>query len=98
MTSAEIVHKPHGVVGLITPWNYPFLLSIADAIPALLAGNAVVVKPSELTPLSARLARDLFIESGLEPNLLQVLQGGGDIGSELIRHDQGTVTRTLEFQ
>jgi succinate-semialdehyde dehydrogenase/glutarate-semialdehyde dehydrogenase len=86
LTSSEIVYKPHGVVGLITPWNYPFLLSVADAIPALLAGNAVVVKPSELTPLSARLARDLFITCGLEPGLLTVVQGGEEIGSELIRH------------
>lgn len=86
ISSAEILYKPHGVVGLITPWNYPFLLGIADAIPALLAGNAVVVKPSELTPLSADLARELFIESGLDSNLLSVVHGGVEIGSELIRH------------
>jgi succinate-semialdehyde dehydrogenase / glutarate-semialdehyde dehydrogenase len=86
LTSAEIIYKPHGVVGLITPWNYPFILSIADAIPALLAGNAVIVKPSELTPLSMDLARRLFIESGLEPELLAVIHGRGDIGTELISH------------
>jgi succinate-semialdehyde dehydrogenase/glutarate-semialdehyde dehydrogenase len=86
ITSAEIVYKPHGVVGLITPWNYPFLLGIADAIPALLAGNAVVVKPSELTPLSANCARDLFIESGLDPNLLHVFHGGADVATEVIRY------------
>jgi succinate-semialdehyde dehydrogenase/glutarate-semialdehyde dehydrogenase len=86
ITSAEIIYKPHGVVGLITPWNYPFLLSVADAIPALLAGNAVVVKPSELTPLSADLACELFRESGLDPDLLSVIHGRGDIGGELIRH------------
>src|SRR5215468_6112585 len=66
VTSAEVIFKPYGVVGLITPWNYPFLLGIADALPALLAGNGVVIKPSELTPLSAVLARDLMIESGLD--------------------------------
>jgi succinate-semialdehyde dehydrogenase/glutarate-semialdehyde dehydrogenase len=86
ITSAEVIYKPHGLIGIITPWNYPFLLSIADAIPALLAGNAVLVKPSELTPLSASLARELFIESGLDPNLLQVIHGRGDVGSELIQH------------
>jgi len=86
ITSAEIVYKPHGVVGLITPWNYPFLLGIADAIPALLAGNAVVVKPSDLTPLSANCARELFIESGLDVNLLHVLHGGADVAVDLIRH------------
>jgi succinate-semialdehyde dehydrogenase / glutarate-semialdehyde dehydrogenase len=85
ITSAEIGYKPHGVVGLITPWNYPFLLGIADAIPALLAGNAVLLKPSELTPLSANCARELFIESGLDPNLLHVFHGGADIATEVIR-------------
>jgi succinate-semialdehyde dehydrogenase / glutarate-semialdehyde dehydrogenase len=86
ITSAEVVYKPHGLVGLITPWNYPFLLSIADALPALLAGNAVLVKPSELTPFSANLARELLIKSGIDPDLLQMIHGGAEIGSELIRH------------
>ena len=86
ITSAEIVYKPHGIVGLITPWNYPFLLGIADAIPALLAGNAVLLKPSELTPLSANCARELFIESGLDPNLLHVFHGGADVATEVIRY------------
>jgi succinate-semialdehyde dehydrogenase/glutarate-semialdehyde dehydrogenase len=86
VTSAEIVCKPYGVIGLITPWNYPFLLGIGDALPALLAGNAVVIKPSELTPLSAVLAHDLMIESGLESNLLEIVHGRGDVGRELIRH------------
>jgi succinate-semialdehyde dehydrogenase/glutarate-semialdehyde dehydrogenase len=86
LTSAEVVYKPHGVVGLITPWNYPFLLSIADALPALLAGNAVVIKPSELTPLSTVLGRDLLIESGLDPSLIGVVHGAGDVGATLIRH------------
>jgi len=85
-TEAEIVYKPYSLVGLITPWNYPFLLSIGDAIPALLSGNAVIVKPSELTPLSADLARRLMIEAGLNPNLLVMLHGPGDVGAELIRH------------
>jgi succinate-semialdehyde dehydrogenase/glutarate-semialdehyde dehydrogenase len=81
-----VVFKPHGLVGLITPWNYPFLLGIADALPALLAGNAVIIKPSELTPLSAVLARDLLIESGLDAGLLALVHGSGDVGREVIRH------------
>src|SRR4051794_21703781 len=85
ITDAEIVFKPHGVVGIITPWNYPFLLSIADTIPALLAGNAVIVKPSELTPLSADLGRKIFMDAGLDPALLAVCHGAGDIGRELIQ-------------
>jgi succinate-semialdehyde dehydrogenase / glutarate-semialdehyde dehydrogenase len=86
ITSAEVVYKPHGLVGLITPWNYPFLLPVGDALPALLAGNAVLIKPSELTPLSAALGKDLLVESGLDPSLLAVLNGAGETGSEVIRH------------
>jgi succinate-semialdehyde dehydrogenase/glutarate-semialdehyde dehydrogenase len=86
ITRSVLDHRPHGLVGLITPWNYPFLLTVGDAIPALLAGNAVMVKPSESTPLSAGLGKTLFVESGLDPDLLQIVQGGPEIGAELIRH------------
>jgi succinate-semialdehyde dehydrogenase / glutarate-semialdehyde dehydrogenase len=86
ITSAEIIYKPYGAVGLITPWNYPFLLPVADALPALLAGNAVIIKPSELTPLSAVLGRDLLIESGLDSDLLALVHGAGEVGAELVRH------------
>lgn len=86
ITGARVIHRPHGVVGFITPWNYPLILSIADALPALLAGNAVVVKPSELTPLSAELARSLLLTSGLDEDLLQLVHGPGAIGAELIEH------------
>ena len=87
LTSARVVYKPLGVVGLISPWNYPLLLPIGDALPALLAGNAVVIKPSELTPLSAELGRELLIASGLHPDLLQLIHGdGAELGQELIRH------------
>jgi succinate-semialdehyde dehydrogenase/glutarate-semialdehyde dehydrogenase len=71
---------------MITPWNYPFLLTMGDALPALLAGNAVVIKPSELTPLSAVLGRELLVDSGLDPDLLGIVHGTGEVGSELIRH------------
>jgi succinate-semialdehyde dehydrogenase/glutarate-semialdehyde dehydrogenase len=77
LTRAELLYKPYGLVGLITPWNYPFLLGIGDALPALLAGNAVLAKPSELTPLSTALARELLIESGLPDDVLQVVHGPG---------------------
>jgi len=86
ITRSRLEHRPHGVVGLITPWNYPFLLAIADAVPALLAGNAVVLKPSELTPLSANLGRELLLQSGLDPDLFIVVHGAGELGNELIRH------------
>ena len=72
LVRVEVDHKPHGLVGMITPWNYPFLLGIADALPALLAGNAVLSKPSEITPLSTELARELLIEGGLDADLVAV--------------------------
>jgi len=86
ITGSSLEHHPHGVAGLIVPWNYPFLLTAGDAIPALLAGNAAVVKPSELTPLSTILAQTLLIDSGLDPDLFAVVQGGADAGTELIQH------------
>ena len=81
ITSARVVYKPYGVVGIISPWNFPFLLAIGDALPALLAGNAVVLKPSELTPFSAELGRRLLLECGLDADLFQIVQGRGDVGS-----------------
>src|SRR5215471_5486185 len=73
VTNSEVTYKPHGLIGLISPWNYPFLLAIGDAIPALLAGNSVIVKPSELTPLSAQLARQVFVDAGLDSRLLTMV-------------------------
>ena len=86
ITRSVLAYRPHGLIGLITPWNYPFLLTVGDALPALLAGNAVFVKPSEWTPLSAALGKSLLVDSGLDPNLLTVVQGGADAGNEVIRH------------
>jgi succinate-semialdehyde dehydrogenase/glutarate-semialdehyde dehydrogenase len=85
LTHSSLEHRPHGVVGLIVPWNYPFLLSMGDAIPALLAGNGVVLKPSDLTPLSAALGKELLEKSGLPPGLLGIVYGGADAGAELVR-------------
>lgn len=86
ITGARVLRRPHGVVGFITPWNYPFILSVGDALPALLAGNAVVVKPSELTPLTAELAAALLRQSGLDENLFQLVHGAGAVGAELTEH------------
>jgi succinate-semialdehyde dehydrogenase/glutarate-semialdehyde dehydrogenase len=84
-TRVEVLRRPHGLVGIISPWNYPFLLGIADALPALLAGNAVLAKPSELTPLSAEIAREILIAAGLDPDLLILLHGpGATLGPALI--------------
>lgn len=84
-TTAYEYRHPVGVVGSITPWNFPFNLAVADVVPALLAGNAVVSKPDEKTPLSLLYGLTLLEEAGLPRGLFQVVTGRGeDIGPVLI--------------
>jgi acyl-CoA reductase-like NAD-dependent aldehyde dehydrogenase len=81
---AKIVYHPFGVVGIISPWNFPVILSLGDAIPALVAGNAVVIKPSELTPLTLmELVRGWREEVGA-PDVLRVVNGMGETGGALV--------------
>lgn len=76
---------PKGLCGFITPWNYPLNLAVTDAIPALLAGNAGLVKPDEKTPFTALWAFRLLQEAGLPPDLAQVVIGdGAEIGGALV--------------
>ncbi len=77
-------YHPLGVVGIIGPWNFPFILTIGEALPALMAGNAVVIKPSEVTPRSAMVGAELAAEAGLPEHLLQVIPGYGETGSYLV--------------
>jgi succinate-semialdehyde dehydrogenase/glutarate-semialdehyde dehydrogenase len=78
-------HHPVGVVGVIAPWNYPLTLSISDALPALAAGNAVVMKTDSQTPFSALIALRLIDQAGLPKDVLQVVTGSGEeLGPELI--------------
>jgi len=79
-----VSYTPHGVVGIIGPWNFPFNLTIGEAIPALMAGNAVVIKPSEVTPGSAALGAELALAAGLPAGVLQVVTGYGETGQHLI--------------
>ncbi|MEV0355387.1 succinic semialdehyde dehydrogenase [Nocardia sp. NPDC050697] len=84
LNRASVRTQPKGVVGVIAPWNYPMLLSVGDAIPALLAGNAVVVKPDSQTPFSALAAADLLYRAGLPRGLLQVVPGpGSEVGTAI---------------
>jgi acyl-CoA reductase-like NAD-dependent aldehyde dehydrogenase len=78
------IHKDaRGTIALITPWNYPVAIPLRTLIPALLAGNAVLFKPSEITPRAGALVASLF--AGLLPEgLLQLVQGGGDVGGALV--------------
>ncbi len=81
MFQLRIVYKPLGVVGLITPWNGPFVLLMNQAAQAMLAGNTIVAKGSEVTPFSAHLAEDIFRQAGLPDGVLQVLLGDGETGA-----------------
>ncbi len=79
-----IHYQPLGVVGVITPWNVPFLLSLNPTVQALAAGNAVVLKPSETTPYSGQLIERLLAEAGLPPGVFQLVQGDGETGAALV--------------
>jgi len=81
---STIHYVPRGVVGVISPWNYPFSIPVGDVVMALAAGNAVVVKPSEWTPRILLKAQELFWEAGLDPDLFAVVLGGGETGAALV--------------
>ncbi|MFG3205961.1 succinic semialdehyde dehydrogenase [Streptomyces sp. NPDC048192] len=87
LTKVTEIRHPRGVVGQIAPWNYPLELSVGDALPAFVAGNAVVMKPDTETCLTALWARDLLIEAGLPEGVFQVVLGDGPVvGPEVVRH------------
>ncbi len=87
LTRVTELRHPRGVVGQIAPWNYPLELSVGDALPAFVAGNAVVMKPDTETCLTALWARDLLIEAGLPAEVFQVVIGDGPVvGPEVVRH------------
>ncbi|MCG5433973.1 succinic semialdehyde dehydrogenase [Mycobacterium sp. MYCO198283] len=78
-------HHPKGLIGVISPWNYPLTLGISDALPALVAGNAVLAKPDDRTPFSALWAAELLEEAGLPKGLLQQVTGpGSELGTPII--------------
>ena len=85
LTKAWEYHRPRGVIGIIAPWNYPLSLAIGDAVPALMAGNGVVLKPDAQTPFSALWAAGLLHEAGLPHGLLQIVTGrGAELGEPLL--------------
>ena len=79
-----IRYAPVGVVGVIGPWNYPITNYFGDCIPALVAGNSVILKPSEVTPLSSLLMEQMMRECGLPEGVFQVATGDGSTGAALI--------------
>jgi acyl-CoA reductase-like NAD-dependent aldehyde dehydrogenase len=79
-----IHYAPRGVAAIIAPWNFPFAIPIGEVVMALLAGNGVVLKPSEVTPLIALYAKELYDSAGLPKDLFQIVTGDGATGAALI--------------
>lgn len=87
LTRAEVNRVPKGVVGIISPWNYPLTMALCDGLPAVLAGNTVVSKPDAQTMLTALLAGKLLEEAGFPPEVWQVVAGPGrELGSTIINN------------
>lgn len=83
----QVAPEPLGVVANVSAWNYPWFVGVNVWAPALLAGNAVAYKPSELAALTGAAAAQVWHESGLPPELFVVLQGGGEVGTALVDDD-----------
>jgi succinate-semialdehyde dehydrogenase/glutarate-semialdehyde dehydrogenase len=84
-------YEPYGVVGVISPWNYPLAIPFGQVIPAVAAGNAVVLKPSELTPWCGALVEELFAQAGFPAGLVRVIQGVGEVGAALVEAVDKTI-------
>ena len=82
--SGRLIREPYGVIGIISPWNYPFSIPATETLAALATGNAVVLKPSELTPLSALELASLLHDAGVPEAVFQVVIGEGQAGAALI--------------
>lgn len=84
---AYTLREPVGVCGLIVPWNFPLLMASFKLAPALAAGNTVILKPAEQTPLTALLLGEIFEEAGFPPGVVNIVTGFGDAGAALSAHD-----------
>lgn len=82
--SSYEIYKPLGVIGIVSPWNFPWATPLDEVVMALLAGNTVVLKPSELTPLTGLKIKDVFKRAGLPDGVLQVVTGDGSTGAALV--------------
>src|SRR5713226_4663431 len=82
--SGRVLHEPYGVIGIISPWNYPFSIPATEGLAALVAGNAVVLKPSELTSLTAIELASMLHEAGVPEEIFQVIPGDGPTGAALV--------------
>src|SRR3954453_2392792 len=85
VSTSTQVHAPKGVIGLISPWNFPFATSLSDMMPALIAGNGVVLKPDNKSTLNVAFGVELLYRAGLPEGLVQIVCGEGpDIGPALV--------------
>src|ERR1700721_2521669 len=84
LKSGWLVREPHGVIGIISPWNYPFSIPATETLAALVAGNAVVLKPSEFTSLVALELKSILYAAGALEDVFQVVVGDGRTGAALI--------------
>jgi succinate-semialdehyde dehydrogenase/glutarate-semialdehyde dehydrogenase len=93
----RLLREPYGVVGIISPWNYPFSIPATEALAALVAGNAVILKPSEFTSLVALELESLLHAAGVPPNVFQVVTGDGATGAALIdsRTDEAQIDKLV---
>jgi len=79
------VFQPLGVVVVIAPWNWPFLIPFQTILPALMAGNSVIFKPSSLTAMVGKKITEILVEAGLPEGVINLVQGGGEVGDRLVR-------------
>ena len=82
--TGRLIREPYGVIGIISPWNYPFSIPATETLAALATGNAVVLKPSELTPLSALELASLLRDAGVPDDVFQIVVGDGPTGAALV--------------
>jgi acyl-CoA reductase-like NAD-dependent aldehyde dehydrogenase len=82
--TSKIVYQPLGVVGIIPAWNYPFSIPLGEVVMSLMAGNTVVLKPSELTPFIGLKIGEIFVKAGLPENVVQIVTGAGETGAALV--------------
>lgn len=83
-----VIPEPYGVIAVILPWNGPFVIAAMSAVPALAAGNAVVIKPPELAPFTMVRFGEMALEAGFPPGVVNVITGGPEAGDALVRHPE----------
>jgi acyl-CoA reductase-like NAD-dependent aldehyde dehydrogenase len=88
---SKFVYEPIGVVGVISPWNYPWSIPFGEVAIALMAGNGVVLKPASLTPLIGQKIQEIFERAGLPEGLIRTVHGGGAVGQALVESSAGKI-------